>query len=187
VMVSKPTGRPRGRPRKTVFAPSPKLDPWRPKSPFAQDPVRWDRALVERHVRAGKLKGYTELKMHEFLATLAAGAILRTPENIARFKADLPTLFWMPLHKKFPRWRQTQEPRDRVDWTWRYKTVFHPLADDVRRKLRRIRKEDPERLRIMVATWEAAISGDFDEARRLASSIGDAEAFEADLQSRRIA
>jgi len=66
------------------------------------------------------------------------------------------------------------------------KSPFHPLADDARRKLRRIRKEDPERLRIMVATWDAAICGDFDEARRLAASVGDAEAFENELHARRL-
>jgi hypothetical protein len=166
-MVSKLTGGKRGQPKK----------------PFAQDPDRWDLALIERHVLAGKLWGYRELKMHESLATLAVGAIERTPENIARFEAGLPTRFWMPLHKKF---KQPPAERAQIGYPWRMKSPFHPLADDVRRKLWRIRKEDRRRLRAMVATWEAAICGDFDEARRLATSIGDAEAFEADLQSRRI-
>jgi len=88
-MVSKPTGRKRGKPKK----------------PFAQDPDRWDLALVERHVLAGVLRGYSELQMHDLLATLAAGAIVRNRENIARFEAELPTLFWMPPHKKFPQRR----------------------------------------------------------------------------------
>ncbi len=122
--------------------------------------------------------------MHDFLATLAVGAIVRTPENIACFENNLPTWFYMPPHKKFPKWRQTQEPRERVGWPWRYEHVFRPLADDVRRKLR---KQDPQRLRIMVAAWEAAICGDLAEARRLALSINDLEAFEKDLASRRIA
>jgi hypothetical protein len=87
------------------------------------------------------------------------------------------------LHKKF---RQPPATRAQIGWPWRMKTPFHPLADDARRKLRRIRKKDPERLRVMVAAWEAAMASDFDEARRLAASIGDAEAFENELSARRL-
>jgi hypothetical protein len=182
-MVSKPTGGKRGRPKKMAVAPSPKRGRGQPEKPFAQDPDRWDLALVERHVLVGKLMGYSKLSMEDFLATLAVGAIVRTPENLACFENDLPTWFYMPPHKKFP---QPPAERAQIGWPWRVKTPFHPLADDSRGRRRRIRKEDPERLLIMVATWDAAISGDFDEARRLAGSIGDLEAFEADLQSRRI-
>jgi hypothetical protein len=115
-MVSKPTGRKRGRPKKMAVALSPKRGRGQPEKPFAQDPDRWDLALIERHVRAGRLWGIRGLPMHDFLATLAVGAIVRMPENIACFENDLPTWFYMPLHKKY---RQPPAERAQIGWPWR--------------------------------------------------------------------
>jgi len=186
-MVSKPTGRKQGRPKKMAVAPSPKLDPWRPKKPFAQNPDRWNWALLERHIRAGRLWGRSKLTMHHDLAKLRYGAIIRTPENLAKFESAQPFLVWMPPHEKFKiAASDTLTERSRGGWPWRQADPFRPIADDERRELSRIRKLDGRRLDIMVGAWEAAKCGDFDEARRLAQSIDDLEAFEKDLASRRI-
>jgi hypothetical protein len=187
-MVSEPTGRKRGRPpKKKDAAPSPKRDPWRPKKSLAQDPHRWDLALVERHVRVGKMRGYSELQIHELLAASAAGAVVRTPENIALFESGQPFRVWMPPHKKFKLAREdTPTQRSRRGWQWRQENVFRPPADDARRKLLRFRKEDAGRLRAMVTVWELCIRGNLEEAMRLARQIGEADAFEAKLRKRRL-
>jgi hypothetical protein len=66
MMVSKPRGRPRGRPKK----------------PLAQDPDRWPLVLLERDVRAGMARGYSNLAMHDMLATFRHGAVVETQENL---------------------------------------------------------------------------------------------------------
>ena len=103
-MVSKPTGRTRGRPRKTDAAQSPKRRCGRPKKSLAQARDRWDYALIERHVEVGKMRGYSELEIQEHLAASRVGAIVLGPgEFRSCFKAASPIGSPIPWHKKFKR------------------------------------------------------------------------------------
>ena len=181
-MVSKPTGRPRGRPRKSVvsLAAGPV---GRPFKPLARDPNRWALAFVERAIRAGAAAGYSELRIIDTFVTGQFGRIVETPENLERLRRDQLLYVWM-RGSRLPPWRMKQSPSDRCE-TWRYKNAFRPFIDDLRRKLRRHRgrNDDANRLRTMADILEICLIGKrIDKARRLAASIGEAEYFEEKLR-----
>jgi hypothetical protein len=66
----------------------------------------------------------------------------------------------------------------------RYRGPEHPFADDLRRTLRRFREEDPAWFLPAITVCRLVLDGRIDrldEARRIASSIGEQAHFEGEL------
>ncbi len=185
-MVSKPTGRKRGRPRKPIPLRL-NRDRGRPRVTLANDPYRWQLAVLEYDaLKLIAATGCGVMAAHETLATWRHGKIERTPENLAKFANGQPYSVWMPEHKKFRiSSDDTFTERQRDGWPWRNKNPFRPIADQLRKKLARYRKQDGARLDIMVQIWGLCLSGPpeaVNEARRLAASIGEGEHFENEMR-----
>jgi hypothetical protein len=181
-MVTKSTGRPRGRPRKSVASPAVR-PAHSPSMPLANDPDRWALAFVERGIRAGTAQGISELRIIDTFVSLKRGGLLRTPDNLERFRSGRPFRVWTPP-LRLPPWRVKQGLSDRCE-SWRYKNAFRPYVDDFRSKLRRYRKRDDDarRLRTMADIWEICLRGNrVDKARRLAASIGETKHLEEILR-----
>jgi len=184
--VSNPTGRPRGRPRKSVASPAARLR-GRPQEPLANDPNRYALAIFEAHLRGADVHGISELRMAETLVGIAFGAVVQTPDNFERLACGQPYQVWMPP-VKLPPWRLKQDPSERGE-NWRYGNAFRPWADDLRRKLRRLRKgqnDDANWLRAMSLAWYICLQGNGDkveDARQLARSVGESEYFEKGMLS----
>jgi hypothetical protein len=181
-MVSKRTGMPRGRPQKHAL-PLEKRSRGRPPKPLATDPDRYALALFEAHIRVAADAGMSELRMAETLTGLAYGLIVPTRENIDRLLRGEPFLVEMQPWR-LPPWRLKQGPSERSE-SWRLGNAFRPYADDLRRKLLRLRNgEDAQWLGTMASIWDICLRQQVDrieDARRLAASI---EYFEKELLPR---
>ncbi len=181
-MVSKPTGRPRGRPRKSVASPARPVG--RPPMPLADDPDRWALAFVERAIRATAAQGIKELRIIDTYVTWQLGVPVVDAANLDRlepYRRGRPGFWvWMPESKHLAALKCSPAP-------WRYEHAFRPYIDDLRARLRRYRRRDDDarRLRIMADVWEICLRGNrIDKARRLAASIGEAEFFEEEMRPR---
>lgn len=170
--MTKPTGKPRGRPPKPVTPLITRLR-GRPRKPLARDSNRYALAIFEAFLRAASVRGISELVIVELLAGLAFGEI--TPENIARAARGEAYSVWMPPFKL---------DEHNVGINWRSGNAFRPWADDLRRKLRRLRtaqNEDSEWLRSMSLAWYICLMGGAEyvaNARRFAETAGEQEYFE---------
>jgi hypothetical protein len=168
------TGRPRGRPRKEVEA-KPRRARGRPRQPLAQNPKRYALAVFEAALRRGAAYGISELRVAETLVASAFGAVVRTPENLAELTNGRPFRVWMPSFRL---------DEQNVGVNWRHGNAFRPWADDLRRKLRRLRcsgNEDAKWLEAMSKSWQICLDGTIErleEAQRLAESVGEREYFQ---------
>jgi hypothetical protein len=177
-MVTKPTGRPRGRPKKPD-QPKPKKVRGRPPQPLAANPDRYALAYFEAHFLGAALHRdrVSELQVAEQLAAQVYGETVQTPENLASKARGERYQVWMPP------FRLDQRPYDGAP-NWRHGNSFRPWADDLRRKLRRLRNgsnDDARWLRAMGIAWFVCLQGNVDEieyARGLAGSAGEAAFFE---------
>ncbi|MBG0797174.1 hypothetical protein IYX23_05665 [Methylocystis sp. L43] len=171
-MVTKPTGRPRGRPRKEQ--PSLSKGPrGAPKKPLAKDPDRYFLALAQAHVDCGALSGISERRVFEAFCGLRYGVPLGTIENIATMRQGGPFLV------------VTDKQRGSPGPEWHQKNTFRARADSLRKKLARMRK-DPQRdpdarwLAAMSSSWFICLQGfaqSIGFAEFLAESVGEQEYF----------
>jgi hypothetical protein len=182
-MVTKPTGRPRGRPRKNG-QPKPMGRRGRPRRPVSTDPNRYAFAIFELCIQDAKKRGISELAVVETLVGLAFGAVVPTSENLARAAGGVAHRVWMPPYK-LPPWRLKQDPSEPAE-CWRYGNAFRPWADDLRRNLRRLRKgPDGAWLRAMTSALLLCCEGEIhkiDEACAHAASVGESAYFEEHLR-----
>ena len=152
-MVSKPTGRTRGRPRK----------------PLAERPGRYVFAQLEAFIQRAKERGLKEFQVAEVVASMLSSDISPIPGNPAGFVLN-------------PSDYRKTEDADKKAEQHRYGKAHRALADDLRRTLRRFRK-DPWFLP-MTASWRLCIDGELekvDEARSLATSVGEEAFFDAEM------
>jgi hypothetical protein len=182
-MVSTPTGRNRGRPRKHP-AKAVRPSAGRPYVPLAEDPQRWALAFLERGILAGKAKGLSESQTIDTYVTMTRGKIVETTDNLERRARGEPFFCWT-MPDLLPPWRIQQDPSAKTR-SPRYKNAFSPHIDNLRTgPLRRYRNrsDDANRLRIMADIVELCLRGKrIDKARRLAVSIDETEYFEEKLR-----
>jgi hypothetical protein len=172
-MVTKPTGRPRGRTPKPA---APKGPVGRPG--FASDSERWGLATVECIVQNGIRGGLSEAAVLDMAATIRFGFVLPTPENAEALRHGLPLRFGLISSKldRLPLNRRKQDPADPHEP--RHKNAFTLIAHDLGRTLRKLRKRDGARLQTMVDVLNCYRGGEVAEAQRLAASIGESAYFE---------
>jgi hypothetical protein len=89
----------------------------------------------------------------------------------------------MEMTKLSPRLLKMIEDKHVKDseWEWDSANVFRPEIISMEKKLSRVRKNDPERLQIMINVCELYLSGEIGDAHQLAASIGEAENFRREL------
>jgi hypothetical protein len=166
-MVTKPTGRPRGRPRKTlVRVEMPKRPRGRPHMPVSKDPKRQAYAIYKAGVERAAEAGISEQRVAETL--------LRGERVCFQLIYDPKAV---PARKRWS--RLNDESAD-----WRNRNAFRPHADDLRRRVRHIEKRggaDREWLRKMVRIWRICLSRDrqlLREAAQLAEEIGETDVWQ---------
>jgi hypothetical protein len=147
-------------------------------------PNRYAFAFFELCIQDAKERGFSELTVVETLVGVAFGAVVPTPENLARAAGGVAHRVWMPPYK-LPPWRLKQDLSETAE-CWRYGNAFRPWADDLRRNLRRLR-EGPDRawLRAMTSALRLCCEGEIDkldEARTLAASVGESAYFEEHMR-----
>ncbi len=186
-MVTKPTGRPRGRP-KGVHT---------PLKPLSRDPDRYFLAFVEFSLRQAERDGtMSDLKMCEFFATLKCGV----PINIVHREGDTlylgdpqPALddaragrgFHVMFVKDGPKKNKLLGAiaTGRTGPEWQNRNIFRPHADAIRRKLCRITTQlpgnHPSRIWLghMVLAWEACFTGTAEGLQKAARLTGAVKEF----------
>ena len=178
-MVSKPTGRPRGRPRKAQPTALLMRKRGRPHIPLADHPDRYLLAILSAHIRIGLRNGLSEGHVLETFAGLWFGQPMLTPENVDAMTLGDGYRVWLPS------FLMGAESSD-----WRGKNAFRPLADNWRRTLQKIRTkatDNPDRmwLAAMTLAWEICFLGDATsrhKALQFAGSVGEASYFERKMK-----
>jgi hypothetical protein len=141
-------------------------------------------ALCEAAVRRGARHGISELKIVETFAALAFGKIVPTPNNLAAALTGGRFCVWMPPFKLDER---------NAGLSYRHGNAFRPWVDDLRRKLRRLRRSNADDARWLVAmgrAWDICLDGAIerlDEAQRLAEAVGEREHFQMRMRPELIA
>jgi len=154
------------------------------KKPLSLDPDRYFLVFAQVCVDVARLTGrVSEIRVAEQLACWRHGTAIPTTENLAAAARGEKYRVFSPIR------RGNEGEKD-----WRNKNTFRPLADDLRRKLRRLRKislSDPDGrwLAAMRLAWGICLldgpepkDGVEAQARSLAVLAGEAEYFENVLQ-----
>jgi hypothetical protein len=180
-MVTKPTGRKPGRPRKPL--PPPMKRRARGSIPPEKNPNRYALAAFEACARIAVAHGAKRLALLEQLVTGTFGEVVPEPDNIARFLRGEPCQFWLS--------RVSRVPNEAAAFrSWRYKHAFRPPLALLRNKLDHLLKSEDAKgrwHRAYVDVWEICISLDLsriEEARRKAASVGESDHFERELRPR---
>jgi hypothetical protein len=168
-MVTKRTGRPRGRPSKTEPPPAPKGKRGRPRTPLAEDEQRYTLAFLHNHINRGRSWGLSERKLVDHFATLRHGKFIPAMEN------SLALLNRRPFAVQFERDHFVQGVQDSH---WRGKNAFRPLADNLYRKYRNLckRPDCAQWLNGMSSLWDMCFEKDpncLSEAQELAEVLGE--------------
>ncbi len=175
-MVTRPTGKPAGRPKKPRPPIKPKRPRGRPPKPLAADPDRYEIAYFQVAADRGYRAGISERRIAETLAALRHGALVPTPENLSAMSAG------KPYAVRAPAWRGREGGFD-----WRNKNSFRPIADALRLKAHRMRKDpaadqDARWLDHMSWAWLICLERYVDLeglAEYLADAVGEREYFDA--------
>jgi hypothetical protein len=145
----------------------------RPHKPLAEDPDRYWLALTQAHIFCGKQIGISTLRVVETFAGLKHGRPIKTPENLAAMARGERYAVATEKYRSDP---------NKADW--RNKNAFRAIADDLRRKIRRIRSgggPNAQWLADMSAAWFMCLQG-FpeleDRAEDLASFVGERAYFD---------
>lgn len=205
-MVTKPTGRPGGRPRKAEI---PKLSTTgRPAKPIETDPNRYlyveIQSLISYHEAAGT--GTTANKVAETVIAGHYATPVMTETIIGSDKKPLGTVVgpdgkpfnirdnikamaegrpYMVYGKREGLLKKGEVSEDTT--VWRNKNIFRPAVDDILRKLRVLRAERNQWLMIMDVLMNICWSGASEDpavverCRRMADSIGERRIFEKKL------
>ncbi|MGO9421171.1 hypothetical protein [Roseiarcus sp.] len=170
-MVTKPTGRPSGRPPGSV----------------KDHKDRYVLAFFDAWITIKKEQGFKELAVLKSLMGAAVGAPDPTSDNLARMARGLPFRVLTPGE---PRLGKQWETVSRIE-DERHRNSFAPYVDDLRRTLRILRKRNDERgvwHRQLSRVWrlviESVIESDaakVDKARALADGMSEAAFFENEL------
>jgi hypothetical protein len=161
----------------------------RPEAQFAENPQQWELAFVERGIRAFVMEGNSPLQAISAYVTWQA--VLRGVARTVHHQDDNLEAHrrgrlgdWVTMTKLSPKLLATLKAKHEkdYDWDWHTENAFRPEIRSVEKKLSRIRKNDPDRLQVMVDICELYLSGKIREARQLATSIREAENFEGELR-----
>lgn len=172
-MVSKPTGRPRGRPRKVTPTRSESRPRGRPRKPLSDDPDRHWLAFVQAHIPLAKADGFSEADTIRAFIAPRIGQFELSEESLVVLNAGGTVPLFTP-------WTKGREGGSE----WRDRNSFNPHIDDVKRKLRRIRStesDDSHWLAAMAIAWFECLQGRSDRAdyaRALATSKGELTYFQ---------
>jgi hypothetical protein len=134
----------------------------RPREPLARDPDRYLLALVQAHVDIAKLHGVSERHVVETYAGLLYGRLIHSRANVEslargeRFQVQFERDQFAPKG-----WAGTSEMPGPG---WLNKNAFRPYADNLRRKLRKIRNMPPSAsdrrwLAAMSVAWRICLQG----------------------------
>ena len=152
-------GEGRRRPKPPAPDPSPKRERGRPSLPLSGDPERYFLALLSAHIEIGKLSGVSEGRVLTTFAGFVFGQPIQTPENLSNMERTGTYQVGMR------RWLWGEESA-----VWRGKTTFRPPADNLGRKLRRIRAKPSSHpdwvwLRAMTLAWRDCLLGELRPTR----------------------
>jgi hypothetical protein len=179
-MATKPTGRPRGRPRKEKSQMAPKSR-GRPKKALAESDDRYFLAIVQANIDKAKENGISERKVVEVYSALRNGMIVDAPGNIAAM------IEWNKFEVSFKGRRRGCLPdHQNHQEQWHQKNAFRPGADGLRLRLRKIRTAEPTDasrrwLRVMSSAWRICFEGDMrlaNHAEALAAIAGERAYFQ---------
>jgi hypothetical protein len=135
-MVTKPTGRPRGRPKKERPPPAPRSS-GRPKKALAESADRYFLAIVQANIDKAKENGISERRVVEVYSALRNGMIVDTPENLTAM------LDWKKFEVYFKGRRRGCLPdHQNHSGQWHEQDAFRPDADGIRLRLRKIRNAE---------------------------------------------
>jgi hypothetical protein len=136
-MVTKPTGRPRGRPTKPK-AIEPKRARGRPAKTLANDPDRYFFAVAQANIDAGKQHGFAERRIADTYVSLRYGRVLQWSKNLEAFALGHP---YQVVFKH--RLRGLVGAVGEQCAGWLNRNAFRPYADGLRLRLRKIRAKPP--------------------------------------------
>jgi hypothetical protein len=161
-MVTEPTKRPRGRPKK-FRAPISKRSKGRPPKLLALDPDRYFLAILQANIDAALDAGKKERWVINQFAAIRYGIPIYTPENLELYENGKP--FQVLINARdYPRRGTVWQDRE-PGLEWHNRTAFSPYAETIRVKIRKIRARapnDPDRrwLAAMSLAWRACFEGD---------------------------
>ncbi|HEY8215116.1 MAG TPA: hypothetical protein VIG36_13420 [Methylocystis sp.] len=173
--MTKPAGKPRGRPRKAK-APKPLRRRGRPEKPLSEREDRHALAFIQAALDRPDLD-MSERALTTMLAGLRYGRVVETRENLKAMLKGEPFLVAMD---------PTESRAVPDDGRWRHGNAFRPRADDIARTLRRARSgsvidKDRRWLSCMSRAWAICLQRRVDEAwlaAHLAAMAGESEYFE---------
>lgn len=176
-MVTKPTGRPRGRPRKAK-APMLKKKRGRPEKPFAARLDKYTFAFLQYHIDCAIKLGFSERNAAELLAKLTYCRFVESTKNA--FSLLNGAQFDVAFAGRF-KGKHSSE-------LWRDGNNARPYADDLLRQLRRFRKnkEASAWLSGMSRLYEITFmqdDGKLIEAQELSEFLSERAFFERNLRS----
>ena len=143
----------------------------RPTKPLAADMTRYQFALMQAYIDLGRKFGWSERYVAIGLAQAIYALPAATPEDVAARGEQTFKLLDPHFNHK-----DEKGPK-----TWRNQDVFRPLADDLRRKLRRLRLRDPQWFDAMSQAWRVVLEGigeGEDYAEMLATGAGERDFFD---------
>lgn len=179
-MVSQPTGRSRGRPKKER-PPTAPMSRGRPKKALAESDDRYFLAIVQANIDKAKESGISERKVVEVYSALRNGMIVDTPENITAM------IEWNKFEVSFKGHRRGCLPdHQNHQEQWHQKNAFRPDADGIRLRLRKIRNAEPTDasrrwLAVMSSAWRICFEGNMrlaNHAEALAAIAGERDYFQ---------
>jgi hypothetical protein len=176
-VVTKPTGRPCGRPRKYPTAQPKTRSQGRPPKPIAGDPERYRLALAGAVFRDAVERGISESRAAESLCKFRS--MVDTPDNWDRLFCGEKVDLYAPRRKgSVDKWSSGKIGQ------WRDGNEFRPYAHDSATKNRRLRVRADHNgywLQAMILAYLHCLRGDLDRmenARRFAAFCGEARHFE---------
>jgi hypothetical protein len=181
-MVSKPTGRPVGRPKKLIVQTTDKPI-GRPRKLLATDVDRYSLAILQAWIDNGAHHGMSERSICDAYASLRFGSPRRTKDNFVLMQCERP--FQVLFNTNKTRLKGCYQGKE-----WHELNTFRPYADDFRRKLRKIRNKDRSDvdrrwLAAMSDAWRICFSGDLStktHAEALTAVVGERGYFSRVMQ-----
>jgi hypothetical protein len=158
----------------------------RPPKSFAEDPSRWEMALIGWTVQEHSADGFSPLRAISSYVTwhaLARGEArirLYAHEELETEHRRKQPGFWVDMTAPPPKLLEMLKAKHDKDSDWDYdsENAFRPEIISVEKKLRRIRRADPSRFQIMIDAWTQFAIGNLDAARLLVASINDVQFFD---------
>jgi hypothetical protein len=177
-VVTKPTGRPPGRPKKDQPSRPPRK-PGRPPLPLAEDPNRYEIALLQAAFDRGHAAGISERRIIETFAGLKYGRPIPAPENLEAMERGERYAVFTTLHRGDPQ-----------GFDWRNRNSFRAIGDSCRLNVRRRRKDpaiDADARWLAHMSWADRICRERrvefeDLAEYLAEEVGELDFFNREMR-----